>query len=536
MSYLDMDNPALHLAHNNFENNARAAFSELRRDEAFSDVQLVCDDDAGVAVVTTAHKVILAASSPFFNHVLRGLPHHKPLLYLKGIPQKHLAMLLDFIYIGEVNVMQEDLEAFLTAAIELKVQGLTPSSPLHPLEDLGVSLSDVQPVSSPVSQCSSPPIQITPDQLPSPSDKSSPNQQQSPAKSSPVSISDLLSPPATSPAVALESQYIDSEADSGLVKTEPCDIPEEESESIPKLADWSDLKNFVSRLANDQKGERVYSCKVCHQKGSTSYALQKHVESWHFPHSFKHICKFCQEERPTKQALVCHIYKMHKAEKSEEFTKAVKVKSPNMEGKLKESEAEQALESHKEEKVEEVLKDKEVNSWSDLKKYVIKMTDDDEGGFKVQCTICRHKGRKMDNMTKHVECHHFRGAIKHTCNFCNIDFDTKYALDYHNQTQHRAEKSEEFNQAKEVKFPSREGELNSWSDLNLYVIKLPSDESGLKLFQCTICQFKGRQCYDMKKHVESLHFRGALKHTCNLCDTDFDTKNALQYHNQTKHK
>ena len=35
-------------------------------------------------------------------------------------------MLIDFIYIGEVNVMQEDLEAFLTAAIDLKIQGLTP--------------------------------------------------------------------------------------------------------------------------------------------------------------------------------------------------------------------------------------------------------------------------------------------------------------------------------------------------------------------------------------------------------------------------
>ena len=52
-----MDNTALHLAHNNFENNAKVAFSELRRDEAFSDVQLVCDDDSGVAVVTMAHKV-----------------------------------------------------------------------------------------------------------------------------------------------------------------------------------------------------------------------------------------------------------------------------------------------------------------------------------------------------------------------------------------------------------------------------------------------------------------------------------------------
>ena len=124
MPCLNMDTTALHLAHNNFENNAKVAFSELRRDEAFSDVQLVCDDDAGVAVVTSAHKVILAAfssharrktcqtrngmnrntyiplvvtlahkvilaaSSPFFNSVLRGLTHPKPLLYLKGVPQK----------------------------------------------------------------------------------------------------------------------------------------------------------------------------------------------------------------------------------------------------------------------------------------------------------------------------------------------------------------------------------------------------------------------------------------------------------------
>jgi len=444
MPCLNMDTTALHLAHNNFENNARVAFSELRRDEAFSDVKLVCDDDSGLAVVTSAHKVILAASSPFFNSVLRGLAHPQPLLYLKGVPQKQLAKLLDFIYIGEVNVMQEDLEAFLTAAIDLKVQGLTPSSPMHPLEDLGVSLSDLRPLSSPAGQCLTPPIQITPDQLPSPvksSPSKSPPAKSSPDKFSPTPVSDLLSP-ATSPAGGLESEF--PETDSGFVKTEPCDVPDEvqeESESIPKLADWSDLKNFVSRLANDQNGERVYSCKVCNQKGATSYALQKHVESVHFPHTFKHICKFCNEERATKQALMSHIYKMHKAKKGEEFTKADEVKSPNTEGKLKESEAEQAPDSripkkHKEEKVEEFIKDKEVNSWSDLKQYVIKMPDD-EGGFKAQCTICQFKGRKSCDMMKHVECHHFRGALKHTCNLCNIDFDTKYALEYHTQTKHK---------------------------------------------------------------------------------------------------
>jgi len=401
MPCLNMDTTALHLAHNNFENNARVAFSELRRDEAFSDVKLVCDDDSGLAVVTSAHKVILAASSPFFNSVLRGLAHPQPLLYLKGVPQKQLAKLLDFIYIGEVNVMQEDLEAFLTAAIDLKVQGLTPSSPLHPppAEDLGVPLSDVQPISCPAGQCLTPPIQITPDKLPFPSDQSSP-----------ASVSDLLSP-ATSHSGKLESEYL--ETDSDIVKTEPCDVPAEEqgeSESIPKLADWSDLKNFVSRLANDQNGERVYSCKVCKQKGSSRYSLQKHVESVHFPHTFKHICKFCNEERATKHALEYHILKVHKAEKSEELTQAKEVKSPSREGEL--------------------------NSWSDLNQYVIKMPDD-EGGFKVQCTICQFKGRKSYDMMKHVECHHFRGALKHTCNLCDTDFDTKNALQYHNQTKHK---------------------------------------------------------------------------------------------------
>ena len=49
---------------------------------------------------------------------------------------RQLAMLLDLIYIGEVNVMQEDLEAFLMAAIDIKIQGLTPCSPLHPPEDM----------------------------------------------------------------------------------------------------------------------------------------------------------------------------------------------------------------------------------------------------------------------------------------------------------------------------------------------------------------------------------------------------------------
>ena len=61
-----------------------------------------------------------------------GINQYEPHSY------RQLGLLLDFIYIGEVNVMQEDIEAFLTAAMDLKIQGLTPSSPQHQTEDLGL--------------------------------------------------------------------------------------------------------------------------------------------------------------------------------------------------------------------------------------------------------------------------------------------------------------------------------------------------------------------------------------------------------------
>ena len=47
---------------NDFEGNAKAAFLNLREDPDFTNVTLACDDGYHVE----AHKVILAATSPFF--------------------------------------------------------------------------------------------------------------------------------------------------------------------------------------------------------------------------------------------------------------------------------------------------------------------------------------------------------------------------------------------------------------------------------------------------------------------------------------
>ena len=72
-----------------------------------------------------AHKVILASSSPFFEKILQKSKHPHPLIYLRGFQSKDFASILDFLYFGEANVYQEDLDPFLAIAEGIKLKGLT---------------------------------------------------------------------------------------------------------------------------------------------------------------------------------------------------------------------------------------------------------------------------------------------------------------------------------------------------------------------------------------------------------------------------
>ena len=109
---------------NDFQSNISDAFKELREEKDFFDVTLACDDSQ-----IDAHKVILSACSPFFRNVLKRNPHQHPLLYLKGVKFKELISVLNFMYLGEVNVAQDELSSFLAVAEELRVKGLSQNNP-----------------------------------------------------------------------------------------------------------------------------------------------------------------------------------------------------------------------------------------------------------------------------------------------------------------------------------------------------------------------------------------------------------------------
>ena len=105
---------------NDFQVNVSNSFSTLRKENDFYDVNLVSDDDQ----VVSAHKVVLSASSEFFKNILRKADHSKPMIYLSGVKSKDLNCILDYIYEGELQLYQEDLDKFLEVAQKLKINGL----------------------------------------------------------------------------------------------------------------------------------------------------------------------------------------------------------------------------------------------------------------------------------------------------------------------------------------------------------------------------------------------------------------------------
>ena len=105
---------------NDFQANVNTAFGNLREDNEFADVTLACEDGQQIE----AHKVILAASSPFFHSLLKRNRHSHPLIYMRGTKSEDLLAIIDFLYFGEANVFQDNLDSFLAVAEELKLKGL----------------------------------------------------------------------------------------------------------------------------------------------------------------------------------------------------------------------------------------------------------------------------------------------------------------------------------------------------------------------------------------------------------------------------
>ena len=116
---------------NDYQDNVKNAFASLRGVADFVDVTLACEDGHQIE----AHKVILAASSPFFENILKKNKNSHPLIYMRGVKSVDLLAMVDFLYLGEANVLQDNLDSFLCMAEELRLKGLQGSKDQNEFSD-----------------------------------------------------------------------------------------------------------------------------------------------------------------------------------------------------------------------------------------------------------------------------------------------------------------------------------------------------------------------------------------------------------------
>jgi len=324
---------------NDFESNISVAFRELREEKDFFDVTLACDDSQ-----IQAHKVILSACSPFFRNVLRRNPHQHPLLYLKGVKYTELLSVLNFMYMGEVNVAQEELNSFLAVAEDLRVKGLTQNN------SSGETPVRSQPKQETVKHSSRPREpperdQIPPPKRPRPMPPNPPMQIQEQTQSfhqdddiqEVVPVKSEPRDPVSHPVV---DQQVYHHQDQGMVDEQPQgtvalgDTYEEESYDYGQYEEGYDdgTGMIMAGMGTDaNKGDADYSvvkisleehmqklssdsflCLICNYHAKQSHHIINHIEAKHMQSNSRYQCDQCSQLCPTKNAFNAHKSRKHR--------------------------------------------------------------------------------------------------------------------------------------------------------------------------------------------------------------------------------
>ncbi|XP_045111561.1 protein tramtrack, beta isoform-like isoform X3 [Portunus trituberculatus] len=146
-----MDQQQFCLRWNNHGSTLVAVFDNLLASESLVDVTLFAEGHR-----LKAHKVVLSACSPYFQQVFAETQDRHPIVVLKDVGHVVLRALLEYMYRGEVNVAQDQLETLIRTAESLKIKGLADGTRGTPgLAPRGDTDPPSSPTSVPVTQVSS---------------------------------------------------------------------------------------------------------------------------------------------------------------------------------------------------------------------------------------------------------------------------------------------------------------------------------------------------------------------------------------------
>ena len=122
------------LKRNDFHSNVSSSFSLLRNEDYLHDVTIVTDDNEQIA----AHKLVLSTCSEYFKSIFVKNKHSHPLICLESLNSSDVRNMMDYMYNGELQIFQEDLDRFLKVAQRLKLEGLINDPDVYQKEEINV--------------------------------------------------------------------------------------------------------------------------------------------------------------------------------------------------------------------------------------------------------------------------------------------------------------------------------------------------------------------------------------------------------------
>ncbi|CAH0546646.1 unnamed protein product [Brassicogethes aeneus] len=326
---------------NNFHSNLTSGFHELLEAADMVDVTLAVDGH-----VLQAHKIVLSICSPYFKQMFKLNPCKHPIVILRDVGHENMKDILEFMYMGEVSVLRENLSAFLRTAELLQVKGLTgdDSSDTSSRKDERLDCDIEEEEISDFNQMLetelprhyppkvSPPT-VFPNQTPSlkrhsksnsnssiKRSKSEANQNKKPVNHFTTEAQDLIKPKMEFNPELNES--INNAVDKS--SSEMNELTKDNIKQLPPLwennigpsgtdlntteqgSTWSNLEKSI-KFNNKQ----TYQCDKCWKKFSRRDHLRTHEKNIHGEDAGPFVCAICSQLYKNTESLRKHIAKFH---------------------------------------------------------------------------------------------------------------------------------------------------------------------------------------------------------------------------------
>jgi len=317
---------------NNYQSHLVTAFESLLDEKDFIDVTLGVEGRK-----LPAHKMLLSACSPYFRELLKGNPCQHPIIILRDIKYDDLFSLLQFMYNGEVNVAQDQLNSFLKSAESLKIRGLTdnenenadrptpvvaPPAPRERLQDNDLQPPPVKkkrpyPEPAPMSHSSPAPIISAPPPPKRPQPSPAPAPRPEPVKQEIIELSDehydnteheqyAPEPAAPNPVSGYGQDPANQSYDDGGAHAM---VPADEGGMEDMQGDgtqgfWQSLFEVNVGL---EEGKDIFSCETCGKEFRNEGSLAQHKPI----HRINTTCEICGTTLSRVQHYRRHLKTVH---------------------------------------------------------------------------------------------------------------------------------------------------------------------------------------------------------------------------------